>query len=124
MAPRVMSRATLRCLSLIAALAGTPLRQADTAEDFAHSLGELGQAYSIEEKDGGVGDDLGSTIIRASEVPAPAAGLGWLTLDVIVLAHVLSPYPGDVDRPPRASPRASSPAGDESKHAWLQSFRF
>ncbi len=64
----------MRLLCLLAAVAGSPLRQAEAAEDLAHSLGELGQAYSIEEKDGGVGDDLGSTILRAAAPPRHRMG--------------------------------------------------
>jgi hypothetical protein len=124
MNPRRSWLSLMRLLCLLAALAGSPLRQAEAAEDFAHSLGELGQAYSIEEKDGGVGDDLGSTITRASGVAAPADGLAWLALDVMVLGHVPAPCVRGFDRPPRASPRVSGPAGEEGKHAWLQRFRF
>ncbi len=114
----------MRLLCLLAALAGSPLRQAEAAEDLAHSLSELGQAYSIEEKDGGVGDDLGSTIVRASDVAAPADGLAWLMLDAIVLEHATSPSRHSLDRPPRASLWACGPTDTAGKHAWLQCFRF
>lgn len=57
-------RRLLFLLSLIAALTGTPLRQAEAAHDFVCSLAELDGGDIIEEIDGGVGDDSGATIQR------------------------------------------------------------
>ena len=42
---------------LLAALAGTPLRQAEAADDLSRSLAELVQPAHIESLDGGIGDD-------------------------------------------------------------------
>ena len=56
---------TMFLLCLIAALSGTPLRQAEAANDFARSIGELGQEDVIETVDGGVGDDTEASILKA-----------------------------------------------------------
>src|SRR4051794_17693194 len=60
-------------LSLLAALTGTPLRQAEAASDFARSLVERLQAADIESIDGGVGDDSGVGTLPASHGPAADA---------------------------------------------------
>jgi hypothetical protein len=66
-------------LSLIAALAGTPLRQAEAAHDFACWLAGVGGDDTITEPDGRVGDDSGATIkaeiTQASVVLAVAGSL-------------------------------------------------
>src|SRR5947209_894402 len=49
-------RSTMLLLCLIAALSGTPLRQAEASSDFARSRAEPGQDH-VETIDGGVGDD-------------------------------------------------------------------
>lgn len=46
-------------MTLIAALTGTPLRQAEAAADFCRTMFESQQAANIEVPDGGVGDDSG-----------------------------------------------------------------
>jgi hypothetical protein len=57
-------------LGLLAAVAGTPLRQAEAADDLARALAELGDGDRIEMVDGGVGDDSGDTI-KADPSHAP-----------------------------------------------------
>jgi len=57
-------------LSLIAALAGTPLRMAEAADDFACSVAETGGGGVMEVPDGGVGDDSDATI-KAETTNAP-----------------------------------------------------
>jgi hypothetical protein len=57
-------------LSLIAALSGPFLRQAEGAEDLARSLAELGCAPLVEEVDGGVGDDAGLAITSSRLMPS------------------------------------------------------
>ena len=107
--------------SLLAALLGTPLRQAEAASDLARSLAELLQAADIESLDGGVGDDSGVGTLTASHSPAadalPATDLFFL--------------------PPPAS-SVPTPAAEEGlrvrvwwpqappalRHAWLAVFRF
>jgi hypothetical protein len=68
-------------LSLIAALSATPLRQAEAAHDLACSLAELVGGDTIEETDGGIGDDSDATILSKMSLasldlaisgPAPA----------------------------------------------------
>jgi hypothetical protein len=46
-------------MTLIAALTGTPLRQAEAADDLRRSMLELQTTAHIEIPDGGVGDDSG-----------------------------------------------------------------
>jgi hypothetical protein len=55
-------RGPMFALSLIAALAGTPLRLAEAAYDMAREVAELGVGDGLEVPDGGVGDDSGATI--------------------------------------------------------------
>jgi hypothetical protein len=50
-------RRTAIILSLLAALTGTPLRQAEAADDLSRALAELCQPGQIEIPDGRVGDD-------------------------------------------------------------------
>ena len=57
-------------LSLIATLAGSPLRIAEAAHDLAASLAELELDGAIEVPDGGVGDDSGATL-KGDAVAAP-----------------------------------------------------
>jgi hypothetical protein len=63
----------LLSLSLIAALSGPLLRQAEGADDLIRSLAELGCPPLLEEADGGVGDDPGATIL--SKAPGAVAGV-------------------------------------------------
>ena len=55
-------RRTMFWLSVIAALAGTPMRLAEAASDLARSFAEVDDGADVEEIDGGVGDDAGATI--------------------------------------------------------------
>jgi hypothetical protein len=55
-------RRCLFFLCVIAALAGTPLRQAEAAHDFVCALDELDRDVTITEPDGRVGYDSGATI--------------------------------------------------------------
>ena len=56
-------------LSLMAALAGTPLRLVEAAHDLAGTIAELDGVSVIEVTDGGVGDDSDSTIqAKSSQV--------------------------------------------------------
>jgi hypothetical protein len=60
-----MWRLSMFLLCLIAALSGTPLRQAEAADDFARSIGGLEQGGVIQTIDGGVGDDAEASILKA-----------------------------------------------------------
>ena len=120
-----MGRFAVR-LALLAALSGTPLRQAEAASDFARSAAEWLQAGSVEEPDGGVGDDSG-VCARTSDVPREladalgAAGSYVLTYPPPPPAFQgLTPAEAAEYRARVARPQA--PPG--SRHAWLQVFRF
>jgi hypothetical protein len=113
-------------LCLIAALAGSPLRQAEAAGDLARSLAELDGGDVIEVIDGGVGDDAGESILTTggraragatSEPPAIDHG------PFPPRASTESLPPGDADSrsPHPAGPLTSDPA---RRYAWLQAFRF
>src|SRR5262245_45467484 len=81
-------------LSVIAALAGTPLRLAEAAHDMASAMTEFGAEDSLRVPDGGVGDDSGATIksdnthapiktacaVIAPEGCVQSAGRFWLCL--------------------------------------------
>ena len=57
-------RALMLVVCLVAAAAGTPLRQAEAAEDIARRVAESDAGESeIEVVDGGVGDDSGETVL-------------------------------------------------------------
>jgi hypothetical protein len=113
-------------LCLIAALAGSPLRQAEAAGDLARSLAELDGGDVIEELDGGVGDDAGETVLNAGV----RIGVDP-SMDVPAIDHFPGPSPvsaacpaprGDETGPPRPSARlAADPA---RRYAWLQAYRF
>ncbi len=121
-----MWRPTMFLLCLTAALAGTPLRQAEAAGDLARSLAELDGGDLVEEVDGGVGDDSGETILERG---GPSASLMVFS----------APAPGDQPHlmlPPAASPSlrsnaarlAEPPSLPNSDHrrrrAWLQCLLF
>ena len=70
-------RGSMFALSLIAVLAGTPLRLAEAAHDLARSVAEFGSGDTLEIPDGGVGDDSGATIksdITHAPVTSTCAG--------------------------------------------------
>ena len=107
-------------LSLLAALAGTPLRQAEAAGDLARSLAEVGCGDVLEPADGGVGDDAGDTLkADASPAPHPPAAS-----DALPAPFTLStPGPRLVVLPPTDCSHAP-PAGSPRRHALLQRFLF
>jgi hypothetical protein len=121
-----MWRPTMLVLCLIAAMAGTPLRQAEAAGDLARSLAELDDGAVLEEIDGLVGDDAGEAIVS----PAKDAGL-WQATDVpnsddwtaFSTAAGRSLSPGQpFGRTVRPTCRTSVASIDP--HAWLQRFLF
>jgi hypothetical protein len=116
----------LLSLSLIAALSGPLLRQAEGADDLIRSLSELGCPPLLEEADGGVGDDSGATIL--SKVPGSDAGVmdsPDLLPAVAVELPARFPSPPDADAlsldsrqgPPRSE-------GTPARLARLQRFLF
>lgn len=107
-------------LSMLAALAGTPLRQAEAASDLARSLAELLPGTDIEPSDGGVGDD---------------SDVGMLTVSHCLAADVTAAGPSFLPPPTSSIP---TPAAEEGlrervwwpqarpalRYAWLNVFRF
>jgi hypothetical protein len=83
-------------LSLIAALAGTPMRLAEAANDIVCSLAELGGGDVVEIPDGGVGDDPEAAIkadVRHIPLTIADADGFW---GCLILA---SPVPPRIHRP-------------------------
>jgi hypothetical protein len=121
-----MWRFTMLLLCLLAALAGSPLRQAEAAGDLARSLAELDGGDVIEAVDGGIGDDAGETIPaasrracadRKSDRPAINDGPGPS------MCSPASPSTGgDITRPHQPTRQPTSPPA--RRYAWLQAFRF
>ena len=120
-----MWRLTMFLLCLIAALSGTPLRQAEAASDFARSHGESGQGQAIELIDGGIGDDSGATILKADGNTHPLTATMLLAAADAFLTRLLPALslPNMEDRR-RADPLVSVPTGSAQRHAWLQCFLF
>jgi hypothetical protein len=120
-------RSVMVLLCLIAALAGTPLRQAEAAGDLARSLAELDGGSVVEEIDGGVGDDSGETILKAAggpsgslralNAPAPDDGPGMIHLPTAP-RFPLGSAGRQIDPP-------SFPMSDHlRRRAWLQCLLF
>jgi hypothetical protein len=109
---------------LIAAVAGTPLRQAEAATDFARSHGEIGQGNVIEIIDGGVGDDSGAAILRAGRDTQSRPAIALMALAEALHAPLLhfESRPDDVGC--RADRLTSLPAISAQRHALLQCFLF
>jgi hypothetical protein len=122
-----MWRPTMLLLCLIAALAGTPLRQAEAAGDLARSLAELEGGGVVEEIDGGVGDDAGETIVRAgddsgsSQAGAASAAVDGPRTTLHSIGWASSA--GD-PRQPAGQEAGPAPARSVRWHAWLQRFLF
>jgi hypothetical protein len=121
-----MWRPTMRLLCLIAALAGTPLRQAEAAGDLARSLAELDGGGVVEEIDGGVGDDAGEAIVRASDGPCSSQETNaptpddWPRITPAAVGSLSPRHPtGPGDRPTSRTSVDSS-----RRHAWLHRFLF
>ncbi|MDB5351413.1 MAG: hypothetical protein JWN86_2660 [Planctomycetota bacterium] len=105
-------------LSLIAALAGTPLRIAEAADDLAGSLAELGGGAGLEEVDGGVGDDSDATI-RAEIAHAPVVPV-WSESQPASLSPGLPP--AELVFRLRAEIRQDCRIGPVGQHVFLQCF--
>jgi hypothetical protein len=97
-------------LSLIAALAGTPMRLAEAADDIACSLAELGGGGVVEIPDGGVGDDpeaaIRADVRHLAYTFADADGLsGCPILAPPFPPRILRPQAGRPTRPAVSLPR-------------------
>jgi hypothetical protein len=111
-------------LCLLAALTGTPLRQAEAANDLARSLAELDDGDLIEEVDGGVGDDSGVTVQEAANDRALVDASILRATDWLIAPPALDqPLPGVIAG--RQGDRAIQLLARSSRrHAWLQCFLF
>jgi len=118
-------RLTMFLLCLIAALSGTPLRQAEAASDFARSLGELRQGTLFETIDGGVGDDQEESILKAGGDTHSLAATILLEITVVDFTPSVS-----VSSLPKIGGRRHGdelgllPASSSRRMAWLQCFLF
>ena len=120
-----MLRLTMFLLCLIAALSGTPLRQAEAANDFARSHGEFEQGHVIEMIDGGVGDDSGATILKAGgDTHALAAMMLLVSADAFLTPLLPALSLPNIDDRHWADRLSSLPGGSAQRHAWLQCFLF
>src|SRR4051812_8722139 len=117
-----MSR-TAALLSLIAALAGMPLRQAEAAADLSRSFVELLQPANIEIPDGGVGDDSGDATFSGSNVNFVVDSLSSAGQLILLPTLIAPPFTPDQAEGLREHvwwpPRPPS-----LRHAWLQVFLF
>ncbi len=110
-------------MTLIAALTGTPLRQAEAADDLCRSMIEWLQTANIEIPDGGVGDDSG-----VGTLSGPHSGSLANPLTSIAPHHlppVLAgspPTPGEVEALREVVWWPPNPPN--IRHAWLQTFLF
>jgi hypothetical protein len=120
-----MWRLTMFLLCLIAALSGTPLRQAEAADDFARSLSEMRQGQVIETIDGGIGDDSEASILKAGgDTHLLAATVPMERADVHFTPLIpVSALPNMGDHR-RADVSGSLPASADRRFAWLQCFLF
>jgi hypothetical protein len=117
-------------LCLIAALSGTPLRQAEAASDFVRALGGLCDAGDIlTEPDGGVGDDQHETITEVG-VGHQIASFVCRSLDFWAAVDcpppsILALFLFDPSAPAPGQERAPWPApGAARRQAWLQLYLF
>ena len=118
-----MWRFTMLLLCLIAALAGSPLRQAEAAGDLARSLAELDGGDVIEAVDGGVGDDAGETTLTASGRACAGRKFEAPGIDDGPCPAYACPST-DGDDTPTHHPARRRPPDPAHPYAWLQSFRF
>jgi hypothetical protein len=110
-------------MTLIAALTGTPLRQAEAADDLCRSIIELLQAANIEIPDGGVGDDSGVGTLSGPHTGSLADPLTWVPPLFLPPVSAGSPAtPGEVEALRGVVWWPPNPPNIH--HAWLQTFLF
>jgi hypothetical protein len=120
-----MWRPTMFVLSLIAALAGTPLREAEAANDFARSFGENGHGDAIETIDGGVGDDTEVTILKAAGNTQSLTAMNLLVMvDDQIMPSIAIISVSHTGGRRWSDPPGSLPACCGRRFAWLQRFLF
>jgi hypothetical protein len=120
-----MCRHTMVLLSLIAAFAGTPLRQAAAADDYVRAIGQYAIGYVLDTPDGEVGDDQDLSVLKAG------GDTHSLTItDLLVIADVYSMPSSpllslrNIDDHRWADLSGSLPACFGRRSAWLQCFLF
>jgi hypothetical protein len=113
-------RVSLFLLSLVAALTGTPLRQAEAAHDFVSAVADRLGGDDIKEIDGGVGDDSETAVHKAPSDARRILSIGE------ALPAPLIPRPILRDAFPKLSRDAigDSPPPRARRLALLQSFLF
>ena len=110
-------------MTLIAALTGTPLRQAEAAADLCRSMFELQQTTNIEIPDGGVGDDSGVGTLSGPHTTSLADPLAWAApLLLPPVSAGLPATPGQVEALREVVWWPPNPPS--VRHAWLQTFLF
>jgi hypothetical protein len=120
-----MWRLVMCVLCLIAALSGTPLRQAEAASDFARSLGELGEGHVIELIDGGVGDDTEASILNAGGDMRSLHAVILLELaDLPFEPPLVAIAPPDDGGRRLAGLSEALPISSARRFAWLERFLF
>ena len=120
-----MWRLTMFMLCLIAALSGTPLRQAEAADDFARTFGECGQEDALHTVDGGVGDDKEVSILKAGgdSRPLPATIL-LATADINFASLIPASFLPKIGDCRHADVSGLLPLSSARRCAWLQCFLF
>jgi hypothetical protein len=107
---------------LIAALTGTPLRQAEAADDLCRAVMELFQPASLEMPDGGVGDD--SDIGTLSAMHSNFADSLTSAAPVLLLPVSARSLATRVDVEALRELVWWTPDPPNARHAWLQAFLF
>ncbi len=119
-----MSRSTMLLFCLVAALSGTPLRQAEAASDFARSRAELGQDH-VETIDGGVGDDAEVAVLKdGGDTSAFQASIPLATAEGLLAPLLPLMFSPGLGRRCPSGPAVTLSPGSALRHAWLQCFLF
>jgi hypothetical protein len=114
-------RRLMLLVSLLAAMAATPLRQAEAASDMARGVAEGDEDHSVEPLDGGVGDDSDATIRAddpADSVPVARESTHFAAACFVPESSSLRLVSLVSIQPPR------SPGPSARRLAILQKFRF
>lgn len=110
-------------MTLIAALTGTPLRQAEAAVDLCRTMCESQQTADIDTPDGGVGDDSGVGTLSGPLSLSLADLFAWaVTLLLPPVSAVAPATPREVEALREVVWWPPNPPN--VRHAWLQTFLF
>jgi hypothetical protein len=111
-------------LCLIAALSGTPLRQAEAASDFARLRAELGRDC-VETIDGGVGDDAEVAVLKdGGDTPSFQAIIPLATVEGLRTPFLPLKFSSGIGLRCPSGPAVTLLPGSARRHAWLQCFLF